>query len=169
MREMLDDQLTPNARADQNSADPMRRGRRRARVFWPWIAPIVGALLAPALGAEPPEPVELWQRSLAAQRFIPLLAGLGFMGMTGIALRVGTSIILPTSLGIAVDTTTHYLTRAREEWERTRDHPTAVQRALVGTGWGIVSSTLVLVVGFLAYHVPPFLAFNQGGFSRASR
>ena len=94
---------------------------------------------------------------------IPLLAGLGFMGAAGIALRVGTSIILPVALGIAVDTTTHYLTRAREEWERDGDYAAAVQRALVGTGWGIVSSTLVLVVGFLAYQVPPFLAFNQVG------
>ncbi len=94
---------------------------------------------------------------------VPLLGALGLMGWAGFALRTGTSIILPVSLGIAVDNTTHLLTRIREEWERDGQYPAAVRRALVGTGYGMVSSTLALVLGFCAYQVPAFRSFNEVG------
>lgn len=94
---------------------------------------------------------------------LPVLATLGLMGLVGIPLRTGTSIVLPVSLGIAVDTTTHFLTRVREEWSLDRDYAAAVRRALVGTGWGMTSSTLALVMGFCAYQVPEFQSFHHVG------
>jgi predicted RND superfamily exporter protein len=59
--------------------------------------------------------------------------------------------------------TTHYLTRAREEWERDGDYPQALRRALAGTGWSMTSSTLALVVGFSAYQAVPFQSFRDTG------
>lgn len=94
---------------------------------------------------------------------VPLLGALGLMGFAGFALRTGTSIILPVSLGIAVDNTTHLLTRMREEWARDGDYDAAVRRAMVGTGWGMVASTLALVLGFCAYQVPAFRSFSEVG------
>jgi predicted RND superfamily exporter protein len=94
--------------------------------------------------------------------FLPV-AALGLMGFAGFPLRTGTSIVIPVTIGIAIDMTTHYLTRAREEWERDGDYPGAVRRALAGTGWSMTSSTLALVVGFVAYQVVPFQSFNDVG------
>jgi predicted RND superfamily exporter protein len=94
---------------------------------------------------------------------LPVLAALGLMGVVGYPLRTGTSIVLPVSLGIAVDTTTHFLTRVREEWLIDRDYPAAVRRAMIGTGWGMTSSTLALVMGFCAYQVPEFQSFHHVG------
>lgn len=94
---------------------------------------------------------------------VPLMATLGLMGIAGYDLRTGTSIILPVALGITVDMTTHFFTRVREEWQVDPDYPRAVRRAIRGTGWGIVSSTLTLVLGFAAYLVPPFQSFHDVG------
>ena len=46
---------------------------------------------------------------------------------------------------------------------RDGDYGAAVRRALVGTGWGMVSSTLALVLGFCAYEVPAFRSFSDVG------
>jgi predicted RND superfamily exporter protein len=94
---------------------------------------------------------------------VPLIATLGIMGFMGYDLRTGTSIILPVALGITVDMTTHFFTRVREEWALDGDYPQSVRRALRGTGWGIVSSTVTLVMGFAAYLVPPFESFHDVG------
>lgn len=94
---------------------------------------------------------------------VPLLAALGLMGFAGFQLRVGTSIVLPVSLGIAVDMTTHYIARAREEWMRDGHYEGAVRRALTGTGWSMVSSTMALVLGFCAFQIPEFRSFKDVG------
>jgi predicted RND superfamily exporter protein len=94
---------------------------------------------------------------------IPLLASLGLMGFAHFDLRTGTSIILPVTLGVAIDTTTHLIARAREEWLRDGSYEAAVRRAILGTGWGMTSSTIALVAGFLAYQVPPFQTFKDVG------
>ncbi len=94
---------------------------------------------------------------------LPLAAALGFMAVTGIALRVGPSIILPIALGIAVTDTVHCLVRLREEWDETHEYATAVRRTLAATGRAIVYSDMVLVVGFLALLIPEFLAFGHMG------
>lgn len=91
------------------------------------------------------------------------VAALGFMGFAGFPLRTGTSILVPVSIGIAVDMTTHYLARAREEWERDGDYLAASRRAVAGTGWGMTSSMIALVVGFFSYLVIPFQTFNDIG------
>ena len=55
---------------------------------------------------------------------IPLVVTLGFMGLFGITLRVSTVVAFAICLGMAVDDTIHYLTRFREELDRTGDYIT---------------------------------------------
>jgi hypothetical protein len=104
-----------------------------------------------------------WRLTLLAipPNLLPPIAALAFMGVTGISLRVGTSIILPMSLGLAVDATVHLLARFREEWRLNGDHDAAVAHALVGTGRGLLVSATVLVGGFLAFLVPDFLVYRH--------
>jgi predicted RND superfamily exporter protein len=106
-----------------------------------------------------------WRLTLLAipPNLLPPISALAFMGLTDIPLRVGTSIILPMSLGLAVDATVHLLARFREECRLNGDHEAAVERALIGTGRGLLVSAIVLVGGFLAFLVPDFLVYRQIG------
>jgi hypothetical protein len=94
---------------------------------------------------------------------VPLVSSLGLMGAAGIPLRVGTSILLPVSLGIAVDSTIQFLARVRQESTLGRGCEAAVRRALGGTGRGIVVSAAVLIAGFLCFFIPEFLVFHDLG------
>jgi predicted RND superfamily exporter protein len=94
---------------------------------------------------------------------LPLLAALGVMGFAGFDLRVGTSILLPTTLGVAVDATVHFLARVREEWGHTHRYDDAIRAALLGVGRAMLFSSSALVVGFLCFHVPDFLVFAHVG------
>lgn len=98
-----------------------------------------------------------------APNVIPMALALGLMGIGGMALRVGTSIILPVSLGVAVDSTIQFLARVRAEWGRDGDYRGATRRALLGTGRGMVFSSFVLVVGFLCFLIPQFAVFGDIG------
>ncbi len=106
-----------------------------------------------------------WRLTLLCMppNIVPLAVALGLMGFAGIDLRVGTSIVLPVAIGIAVDQTTHYLARLREEWARDRDYQAATLRTLRGTGRGMVYSSAVLVLGFLCFGIPEFRVFFDMG------
>ena len=94
---------------------------------------------------------------------LPLAAALGLMGFAHLPLRVGTSLILPMSLGIAVNASIQLLARVRHEWPCDRRYATTIREALLGTGRGMLFSGLVLVIGFLAYLIPDFSTFRDIG------
>jgi len=77
---------------------------------------------------------------------IPIVWTGGLMGLFGIALSTGTTMIASVVLGLAVDDTIHYLTRFR--LERPRGVRAAVCATTTGTGRALVISSTVLVVGF---------------------
>jgi predicted RND superfamily exporter protein len=106
-----------------------------------------------------------WRLTLLSipPNLLPLLSALGVMGFAGYDLRVGTSILLPTTLGVAVDATVHFLARVREEWRRTPSYDEAIRGALLGVGRAMLFSSSALVVGFLCFHVPDFLVFAHVG------
>jgi predicted RND superfamily exporter protein len=63
-----------------------------------------------------------WRDGLLATppNVLPVAMILGMMGVAGITLNVGTSLIASAALGIAVDDTMHLVTRVREarrHWE----------------------------------------------------
>ncbi len=81
---------------------------------------------------------------------IPLLVIGGFMGFTGIDLKVSTSIIFTIAFGIAVDDTIHYVSKLKMELDKGRTMLYALKRASLSTGKAIVLTSLILVSGFFA-------------------
>lgn len=92
----------------------------------------------------------------------PLLFALAFMAWTGIAVRIGTSMILAIALAIGVDDTVHIMARLKEE-ARLRPPRAALRRALRGAGAGVFFTTIVLVAGFAAMAASPLLAIRDMG------
>ncbi len=79
---------------------------------------------------------------------LPMLFTAGFMGWAGIDLNFSTVTIFSISLGIAVDTTIHYLARLKLELGRDSDPREAMRRAVRGAGGPMIFATTLLVVGF---------------------
>jgi hypothetical protein len=105
--------------------------------------------------------VRLFLVSLAPN-LLPILLATAFMGWAGITLRIGTAVVLAVALGIAVDDTLHLLIRLARGSDE--DSPASrVGRALEEAGRPIVTTTLVLVAGFLSMLVNPLLAIRDMG------
>lgn len=77
---------------------------------------------------------------------IPIVWTGGLMGLLGIELSTGTTMIASVVIGLAVDDTIHYLTRYRRE--AGRGAAEAVRATTTRTGRALVISSVVLVVGF---------------------
>lgn len=80
---------------------------------------------------------------------LPVMFIIGFMGWTGINLNVGTVMIASVALGIAVDDTTHLISRFRREY----DHPgatlhRALRQSIIRVGRAMVFTSLIAVCGF---------------------
>lgn len=81
---------------------------------------------------------------------LPLLVIGGFMGITGIDLKVSTSIIFGIAFGIAVDDSIHYLSKYRLERGKGRSVIWALRRSSISTGKAIMLTSLILCAGFLS-------------------
>lgn len=79
---------------------------------------------------------------------IPLLIIAGLMGLTGIDLKVSSSIIFTIAFGIAVDDTIHFLSRFRIELDKGKGKLYALKQSYFSTGKAIFLTTLVLCMGF---------------------
>ncbi len=94
---------------------------------------------------------------------IPLVVTLGVMGLFGITLRVSTVVTFAICLGMAVDDTIHYLTRFREELDRTGDYISSMYATLESAGRAIVLTTSMLIAGFLVFLSSDFKATHDFG------
>lgn len=72
------------------------------------------------------------------------------MGISGIDLKVSTSIIFTIAFGIAVDDTIHYVSKLKMELDKGRSVIYALKRASISTGKAIVLTSLILISGFFA-------------------
>ena len=79
---------------------------------------------------------------------IPLGMTLGFMGLVGISLNVGTVMIAAVVLGVIVDDTVHFLVCYRRAYGSGLSVHQAVQHTLEKVGRPIVATSLILVAGF---------------------
>lgn len=77
----------------------------------------------------------------------PLTITLGYMGLRGYDLNVGNVIVFTICLGLADDSTIHFLYRFREELRDVGDVTEAIYRAFFSTGRAIVATSLVLLAG----------------------
>src|SRR5262249_28825967 len=94
---------------------------------------------------------------------LPILIFFGVMGQLGILLNVGTSLIAAISLGIAVDSTIHYMARLNLELKGETDQAAAITRALHTVGVPIVYTTVALFFGFLTFAFSGFVPIRDFG------
>jgi uncharacterized protein len=73
----------------------------------------------------------------------------GLMGLTGIDLKVSTSIIFTIAFGIAVDDTIHFLAKFRILLGQGRQPLYALKRTFISTGKAIIVTSLILCSGFI--------------------
>lgn len=99
---------------------------------------------------------------------IPILVMGGVMGLTHIKLRPTTAMTFAIAFGIAVDDTIHYLARFRQELAAAHGrYQAANERTLFTTGKAIVSTSMILVLGFLVLVVSSFIPTRDFGFLAA--
>lgn len=94
---------------------------------------------------------------------LPVVAVLGMMGGLGIPLDVATMMIASITIGIAVDDTLHFIINFREEARRSTGFKTALQSTLAYTGKAMVSSSAVIICGFLVLMFSGFVPMKHFG------
>jgi len=126
-----------------------------------WAFVLVGVLMALSLRS--------WRLGLVAllPNVIPLLATLGLMGLTGIALRVGTIVVFSMGLGIAVDDTIHYLLCYRRQRARSSGYREAVLRSSAIVGRPMILTSVALILGFLGAAPATFKSISHMGILNA--
>jgi predicted RND superfamily exporter protein len=94
---------------------------------------------------------------------LPIVIFFGVMGWIGILLNLGTSLIAAIALGIAVDSTIHYMARLNLELEGETDQAAAMVRTLRAVGVPIVYATVALFFGFLTFAFSSFVPIQNFG------
>ncbi len=94
---------------------------------------------------------------------LPMLVCAGFMGWAGIRLIPSTAMTFAIAIGIAVDDTIHFLARFRQEYLECYDHKKACQITLRSTGTAMISTTIVLFIGFATLLTSNFAASSNFG------
>ncbi len=80
---------------------------------------------------------------------LPILLIVGIMGWAGITLNVGTVMIASVALGIAVDDTTHFISRFRKEYDAAGvTFARALRQAMIRVGRAMVFTSVIAVCGF---------------------
>ena len=94
---------------------------------------------------------------------LPIVVFFGVMGWLGILLNLGTSLIATIALGIAVDSTIHYMARLNLELQGETDQEAAIARALRTVGVPIIYTTIALFFGFLTFALSSFVPIQNFG------
>lgn len=94
---------------------------------------------------------------------LPILIFFGVMGWFGIYLNLGTSLIAAIALGIAVDSTIHYMARLNLELRGEEDQEAAIARTLTTVGAPIIYTTVALFLGFLTFAFSSFVPIQNFG------
>jgi|GEM_PF-2536759 len=89
----------------------------------------------------------------------PVIFGLGFMGITGIELSMGTVMISSIAIGIACDDTVHFVFRCKEEAKKSRGkfnfarNLAAINRITLRP---VVFTSVILAIGFFSNMLSSF-------------
>jgi len=94
---------------------------------------------------------------------IPLMIAGGLMGLLGIKLRPSTAMTFSIALGIAVDNTIHFLARFRQEIKDNADYSEAVSETLLTTGKAIISTGIILSLGFFVLYFSDYVPNHEFG------
>ena len=94
---------------------------------------------------------------------IPLMFAAAVMGFQDIKLRPTTAMTFAIALGIAVDDTIHFLARFRQEYALSKDINKSIKRTLETTGKAIISTTIVLSLGFAVLYFSELMPNHEFG------
>lgn len=94
---------------------------------------------------------------------IPLLLVFGFMGATGIPLKVATSLIFTITYGIALDDTIHFLNGYRLNRKIYPDVNEAVKHTIVKMWRPMLYTSVVLFSGFMIFSLSEFSSISTLG------
>ena len=95
---------------------------------------------------------------------LPAILGFGVWGLTVGQVGLSLSVVVAMTIGIVVDDTVHFLSkyrRARREYGRNTE--AAVRYAFDTAGRALLTTTVVLVAGFLIFAFSPFVPTAQVG------
>ncbi len=87
---------------------------------------------------------------------IPLLVVAAIMGVTGITLKLSTSIVFTIAFGIAVDDTIHFISKLKIELNKGSSLLYALKRTYLSTGKAIIVTSIILSGGFLTLLLSSF-------------
>jgi len=78
----------------------------------------------------------------------PIILNFGIMGIFNIPLNTATSLISAVAIGIAVDDTIHFLFEYKVQRDSGRDISEALDRVMIRKGRAILTSSVILCIGF---------------------
>ena len=90
--------------------------------------------------------------------FLPILAGLGVMGLLDLPLDAMSILVGSIAIGLAVDDTVHFMHNFRRNQHIHQDIKVAVEKTLTSTGRAMLLTTIVLSAGFFIF---TFSAMNN--------
>ncbi len=82
---------------------------------------------------------------------IPVLMIMGFMGFVGIPIDMNNLLIASIAIGLAVDDTIHFLHHYKVHFDRFGDVEDALSHSFRHSGRAMVSTSMILSVGFFVY------------------
>jgi hypothetical protein len=85
--------------------------------------------------------------------FLPILAGLGLMGMLNMPLDAMSILVGSIAIGLAVDDTVHFMHNFRRNQYIHQDIQVAVEKTLTSTGRAMLLTTIVLSAGFFIFTI----------------
>ena len=85
--------------------------------------------------------------------FLPILAGLGVMGMLDLPLDAMSLLVGSIAMGLAVDDTVNFMHNFRRYHLIHQDVRLAVEKPLTSTGRAILLTTIVLASGFFIFTI----------------
>jgi len=98
---------------------------------------------------------------------LAILILFGIMGLTGITLNMGTSIIASIAIGIAVEDAIRYLARLSDEIRATHDQEKAIFQTISTVGKPIIYASAALGLGFMVLLFSSFVPIQKFGFLTA--
>ncbi len=93
----------------------------------------------------------------------PILAYIGWLGLTWDAVDSDFLIVAVLALGIGVDDTIHFLVRYRIERDKGQPRDEAIRRTFAFAGRAIVMTTVILVLGFAPFATTGYLTTQLMG------
>lgn len=81
----------------------------------------------------------------------PIVLVLGMIGWLGVPLNMFTMLVASIAIGLSVDNTIHFMSNFRKYYEETGSIQEGVENALHTTGRALLTTTVVLSLGFFSF------------------